>query len=432
MDYALFIKKVSSLEFVGIRLGLSRIKGLLHKFNYPRNLYPVIHITGTNGKGSTAAYISEILRLAGYKVGTYTSPHIIDLRERIKVNNEMISKEMFLKIGEKVLKMSSNLTYFEFITSVALLYFREVDVDYIVLEVGLGGRLDATNVIEGTKVAVITNIGYEHTNYLGETLKEIATEKSEIIKKGAVVVSGVSTRYLAEIIRKVGERKHMYKFVLLNRDFSYKTIKYSTLHNIFDYYGMFDVYKNLRTKLIGSTQVFNASLAIAAVEALQHFGVYISENAIRYGIYNTYIPGRMEIKKAYIGSKKVRFIFDVAHNPMAFQSLVENIKLLNLRPNVTIVGILNDKDYKTMVKIISSITDYAITLQLETPRSMDTALLAAELRKYLPKEKVFSAKNATEAIKQLSKIVPENSTVLVTGSFYTVSGIKSEIIQYIE
>lgn len=429
MNYEAFIKRVNSLESRGIKLGLSRVKSVLRKLNYPRNLYPTIHITGTNGKGSTAAYISGILRLAGYKVGTYTSPHVIDIRERIKVNNKMISREAFLKIGKKILKISSDLTYFEFLTLVAFLYFREENVDYMVLEVGLGGRLDATNVIDSTRIAIITNVGYEHTNYLGKTLKEIASEKSEIIKRGAIVVSGVETRYLAEIIKKVGERKHMYKFVLLNKDFSYKAVKCSTSGNIFDYYGMFDIYKNLRTKLIGSTQILNASLSIAAVEALQHFGVYISENAIRCGIYNTDIPARMEIVKGYIDSRKVKFIFDVAHNPMAFKHLVENIKLLNLRPDVIIIGILNDKDYKTMVKTIVPITNYVITLQLETPRSMEAIQLAEEFKKYLPACRVFPAKNATEAIKQLSKIISRSSTVLVTGSFYAISGIKPKIIR---
>ncbi|HCJ66055.1 MAG TPA: bifunctional folylpolyglutamate synthase/dihydrofolate synthase, partial [Elusimicrobia bacterium] len=213
VDYQEIVQQLEKRERFGFLFGLERIDKFLKELNHPERNLQIIHITGTNGKGSTASFIAKILEFAGYRVGLYTSPHLVDIRERIQINSIPISKKDFVRLYSELstinYKLVKELTYFEFLTALAFQYFFEKKVDFLILEVGLGGRLDATNVIERPLVELITNIDYEHTEYLGKTLKKITYEKAGIIKNNSFTVTGVKQKNVLSLLKRIcAERKN--------------------------------------------------------------------------------------------------------------------------------------------------------------------------------------------------------------------------------
>ncbi|HPR14637.1 MAG TPA: Mur ligase family protein, partial [Smithella sp.] len=281
---------LDSLNINKMRFGLGAITSVLSRLGHPQKSFKAVTITGTNGKGSTAAMIAAMLHKAGYCVGLYTSPHLIDVRERITVNGRKISRKDFDRIIVCVRKkVVQPLTYFEFITAVAFEYFKTRKADIAVLEVGLGGRLDATNVCRPL-VSVITNIAFDHTAYLGRTLTSIAVEKAGIIKPHGLCVTGVAQKKILGLLQDICLQRgaSLYR---LNHDFRLARQKNGSLL----YEGVYSDVKNLTVPLRGEHQLANAALALAAVEMCARKGFPVSETAVRAGLQNVRWEGRLEV-----------------------------------------------------------------------------------------------------------------------------------------
>ncbi len=273
---------LASLNIDKMHFGLTAITELLSRLGNPQNSYKTILIAGTNGKGSTAAMTASILCRAGYKVGLYTSPHLVDVRERIVIDGKKISrKEFYRTIADVRDKKEQPVTYFEFLTAAAFIYFQRRKIDIAVLEVGLGGRLDATNVCKPL-VSVITNIALDHTDYLGNTLESIAREKAGIVKQNGICLTAAKQKKVLEVLKNVCRRRHA-KFYCLGRDIKIKKQK----DDFFTYQGFDRNLKNLTIPLQGEHQLSNASLALAAVELCEKKGIHVNGAAIYAGLANT-------------------------------------------------------------------------------------------------------------------------------------------------
>ena len=406
---------LNSLGLHKVKPGLSRIKELLNSVGNPETNIPGILVAGTNGKGSVASAISSILLAEGYKVGLYTSPHLFSITERIKINDVQISNSDLTSIlGELKEAAEKSLTetpsYFEVITAAAFLYFAREKADFNVLEVGLGGRWDATNVI--TPIAsVITNITKEHTEYLGETIAEIAAEKACIIKASIPVISAAKNKAL-EVIEQMSKEK-VSPLLLYGREF------YTKGNNTdnFDYKGIKWDLKNLKSNLKGSYQLKNLSLAIAAIEALKNNqNINIEEQSIRDGLSNINWEGRFEIVR-----ESPPLILDSAHNPGAAKALIESIKEIYPETKFAfLIGMLNDKGHLDFLREISTITEKLIITKVPSERTADIYQLSSIANKYI--EEIEIAQDYKTAY---TKLLESNKPSCITGSLYLIGAIKN-------
>lgn len=404
------------LEKYGILLGLENIQTVLFLLNNPEKKIKTVHIVGTNGKGSTAIFLSNILSSAGYRVGTYTSPHLVDFNERIKINNRKISDEDIERIAfnirdiiEKTIYRDRPYTFFEITTALAFQYFYERKVDIAIIEAGLGGRLDATNVLNPL-LTIITNVGLEHKEFLGDTIKQIAFEKGSVIKNGVPVVTAVDEPDALSVISDIAMEKNA-PLYLLGRDFNYET---KTLFD-FNYKGIKKNYNGLKLKnLIGVNQFKNGSLALAGCEILAKKGFKIPLQSIKKGILKARWEGRFEIIK-----KRPPFIIDGAHNPHGIKALIENIKTFYpSKKFIFILNVLKDKDINEMIE---SILPYSISIFL-CPNKNDRSYTSEELKKrFSSKEGFLIFDDIPTAINYaLSKKLP----VIFTGSLYGIGEAK--------
>jgi len=396
-----------------MRFGLTAIKDLLSRLGNPQNSYKTILIAGTNGKGSTAAMTASVLCSAGYKVGLYTSPHLVDVRERIIVNGKKISlKEFNQTIADVRDVKKQQVTYFEFLTAVALIYFQNQKVDIAVLEVGLGGRLDATNVCQPL-VSVITNIAFDHMEYLGNTLESITCEKAGIIKQNGVCVTAAKQKNVLDMLEEFCRRRHA-EFYCLGRDIKIKKQK----DDFFNYRGFNRNLKNLTIPLQGEHQLSNAALALAAVELCGEKGFNVDDKAIYAGLANTYWEARLEVLQ-----KKPLFLLDGAHNPAGVEVLVRSLKkVFSYRRLILIFGALSDKDYRRMLQKIIPLASTIILTQLKTKR---TALVKdiLETVKKMGYQAIVT-KNVKQAIEQAQALAKKQDLICATGSFYLAGEVK--------
>jgi dihydrofolate synthase/folylpolyglutamate synthase len=349
--------------------------------------------------------IASILQSSGYKVGLYTSPHLVDLRERIRINGKMILKNEFLKLFKIVRSKKVKLTYFEFLTSLAFLYFKKQKVDFLVLEVGLGGRLDATNVANPL-ISVITNIELEHTDVLGDTVEKIAHEKACIIKKNSVAVTNSKGKAL-DVIRKFAEKK--------NSEFIKAKNHVKKIHS--DLEKQIIVYKDQKINfpLLGDFQLENADTSLETLEALKNYGVKISQKNIKNGLEKTQWPGRLEVVQ-----KNPLIIMDCAHNPSGIKALKKFIKTLKYKKLNIIFGVSSDKDYKSMVKDLMPMADKIILTRAKTQRALDPETIALNV-----KDGFFVDQNAKEAYEYAGSLASKNDLILITGSIYLVGDVKA-------
>lgn len=425
MEYSEALNYIHGALKFGTKLGLTNIRSLLELMGNPHKKLKFVHVAGTNGKGSTVAFISSILAKAGYRTGVYTSPYIERFTERMKINDVEISEQDLARITQFVKEKVEMLiaqggnhpTEFEIVTAIAFQYFYEKKCDVVVLEVGLGGRFDSTNVIDKPMVSVITTISYDHMDHLGNTLPEIAFEKAGIIKPGSDVVIYPQTAEVEKVFEDVCTERGA---ELHRADFSeLKPESFNVDGQIFRYKN----YKDLRISLLGEHQTANAAVAIETIEILNNKGFSISESDIREGLTNTRWPGRLEVL-----NKDPVFLIDGAHNPQGAMVLRDALnKYFPEKEKIFIVGILKDKDYKAVIETIAPIASCFITV---TPRS-ERALPAAELGKFIETccKNVSVSDTIEEAVYASLKFSKENSIICAFGSLYYIGEIRKLFVK---
>lgn len=410
------ISYLNSLGLHRVKPGIERITRLLRFLENPQDKIPSVIVAGTNGKGSVAATIASVLEAQGYRTGLYTSPHLINVSERIKINGEEIPIDDLYRLILKIKKISSNLSkeqsYFEVLTATAFLYFAECKVDFSVLEVGMGGRWDATNVVLPL-VSVITNISKDHTEFLGESIRQIAIEKAGVIKKGVPVVTAAKKEALVEIANIASQKDAL--LGIMGRDFS---VKGETTDD-FSYLGKIWNLEHLHFSLPGLYQLENVSLAIAALESIsQLHESKIDEKSLRKGLSSTKWEGRLEIIR-----NNPPLILDGAHNPGAASALRKSLEAMFPEKRFAfLVGMLADKDHENYLEEISKVAENIITTNVPSERGVAAERLADIAKRHIKKIRVINNLNeAFEDIKRLSK------PVCVTGSLYLIGAIKKII-----
>jgi len=409
---------LSGLNIDVMRFGLEAITGLLERFGFPQNNYFTLLIGGTNGKGSTAAMTASMLKEAGFRTGLYTSPHLVDVRERIVLDGEKIpDRDLGRILSEIQAKACEPVSYFEALTAAAFIYFQRAQADIAVMEVGLGGRLDATNVCSPL-VSVITNIGLEHTAYLGRTLTAVAGEKAGIIKQGGVCVAGVTQKRVADHLASICRRKKA-RLYRLGKDFEIIRRKDTTV----DYYGIHRKISGLRVALAGGHQLANAALALAALEVAEESGLKISDAAICAGLKKTRWDARMEI----LHTRPV-FLLDGAHNPSGVRALYRALKEnFSCRRLILIFAVLSDKDYRSMLQKIAPSAAVTILPPLTTRRAVPPERLAGLLRKMgFP---AVVAGTVDEAVHLALGMAEEGDVICALGSLYLAGEVKQSFHQ---
>ena len=404
---------LSSLNKMGIRFGLDPIRSLLERLCNPQNGYPTILIAGTNGKGSVAAMTAAILSAAGFKTGLYTSPDLIDFRERIRINDGMISGEEATDCVEQVKeKVTEEVSYFEFLTAMAFLHFHRRHVDIAVLEIGMGGRLDATNVVIPL-LSVITNISLEHREYLGNTLEKITREKGGIIKEGGTCLTAAVQKPVIETLKTLCKEKGA-TLCRLGKEIRIRIHRDGT----FSYRGIERRYKRLACPLVGRHQFSNAALALGSVELIGHAGFRIDERAVVEGLRKTRWEGRLELLQS-----APMLLVDGAHNPAGAATLWRALKDdFSYRRLWLIFGVLGDKDYRAMVKRLFPLADEIILTRPDSDRALPLDVLLPAARKFHKKIQIIE--NPGDALRQALSQAGNGDLVCVAGSLYLVGEIK--------
>lgn len=399
-----------------MKFGLRGIRALLSALDHPEHQFPSLHIAGTNGKGSTAALIASILTAAGYKTGLYTSPHVIDFTERIRINGKPIARRDVVRHLRvlRPLVQRHRTTFFETVTAMAFRHFAEQKVDIAVIETGLGGRLDATNVLKPL-VSVITNIGLEHTEILGRTIPSIAFEKAGIIKPFTPCVTGERSAEALQVFRTIA-RKRKAPLIVVR---SWSTIKRSSIHGTrFDLRVGKMAYRNLLLSLAGDHQIGNAALAIATINLLnRHNQFSLSENAVREGLKDVARYSGIQARLSVVHTKPL-MIADVAHNPDAISALVTSLQNLRIRNVVLLFGVSRDKDYLTMVDRLKPIVDRAVVVAANTERARpENDLKQAFVRVGIPAD---TERNVRKGVIRAGALAQKGQAVLITGSHFVV------------
>ena len=426
MEYNEIIQYLSEVPKFGKKNKLENIKVLMNKLNNPQDKLKIIHVTGTNGKGSVCSYINSILTEQGYNVGLFTSPHLIKFNERIRYNSENIPDKEFQhtfnivmdKIKEMLLEGDDHPTFFEIFTAMSFVYFDNKKTDFVILEVGIGGKYDSTNIIKNPLVSVITNISKDHTKVLGDTIEEIAKEKSGIIKKNCPVVLYFNDKKVYNIVNKISKNQKSMLFSLNNIKIKNHCRNISNQqYTILTEYFQFD---DIKTSLIGDYQAINSAIAILSVYVLRKLGIIITENSIYKGIKNAKWDGRFE----YINGK-VPMIIDGAHNVGAVKTF--NKELRGYFPNKSInimLSICSDKDYKKMIEIImenKNIKNIILT-KINSARATKLQELEGIIKHY--NIKVYCTNNVNEALKLGEKLTTKDELLCCIGSLYLVGEIK--------
>lgn len=426
LDSFVNYEKKDSYDYSG-SFKLDRMVRLASLLQDPQKSLRSVHVAGTKGKGSTCAMIHSILKEAGYRAGLYTSPHLVSFRERIRIGDELISKEdvgVFMDVVKRGVDGlgDDRPTFFEVYTALAFAYFRDKGADPVIFETGLGGRLDATNMIEPL-VSVITPISRDHTDMLGDTVSKIAFEKAGIIKPGSVCVSAPQDDDALEVIRKACDERES-SLVLVGRDVTFEETKADDSGEVFSVKGLFGGYKDLHMGLLGRHQVVNAAAAIGAVESLRLSGVTVSPESVRRGLGSVRWPGRLETVK---GSPRV--VLDGAQNGASAAALSSAVRrLFKYRKLVLVLGVSKDKDIKGVLKELIPIADsVVVTRSSVAERAMDPSLISGMIT---PKEiGVAVTTCAREAMEKAFSIAAPQDLVLVTGSLFLVGEIRRILLK---
>jgi dihydrofolate synthase/folylpolyglutamate synthase len=429
MNYEEAVNYLQSLRRFGIKLGNDRISELMRMLGSPQNRYRIAHVAGTKGKGSTTVMIASILRASGFHVGGYYSPYVYDLCERVQVDGQNIPREDFTRLVNLIKPLIDDLrktpygscTEFELKTAIGLKYFAERGVDYAAIEVGIGGRLDATNIV-ASDVGVITNIGLDHTQILGDTLAKIASEKAGIIKNGVPIITAADKEEALTVIRNVAKEKESpLTFVTASEmpeGVSDPVIRVLKDGSDFSVQTPSKIYTNLRLSLTGEVQRLNAACAVGAVEQLSRkFRWNIAEEAVRDGLLKAWLPGRMQKVHSHPD-----VILDGAHNQLAAGILANEIANLKYKRLLLVVGMVSGHDPEGVLEPLASLAYKVYATQPLWTRGLNVTMIAETARRYCPR--VERVTPPLEAAKRAVQEANEEDLVLVTGSFYTVGDVR--------
>lgn len=423
--YKLYLEKIYKLGRFGIKLELDTISNILSQLNTPQNNYKMVHVAGTNGKGSTATCIASILGAAGFKTGIYTSPHLVRFNERICVDGQQISDEDVVGAYEAVNAAdngSRRATYFEIVTAMAFYHFAKEHVDWAVIETGMGGRFDATNIIT-PKISVITNLSLEHTHYLGHTIRDLAREKGGIIKTDVPAVTAVSQRSGMDKLTQIAQQRRaaLYRF---KQDFSIRKTPGRAAYN---YKGIYKNFKDLTKPLPGEHQKENLSLALAAVELIfeQNKKIdpryQISTDLIQKGLNRVHWPGRLEKIMDH-----PLVILDGAHNLKACTLLAKYlIQTLGNRKLTLVIGILDDKPHQAMLSQLLPRAQRVIITKAKINRSIAPSVLSASVKKIFNGElKVIE--DVKDAVSYAISTACKDDAICIAGSLYVAGEAKEK------
>jgi dihydrofolate synthase/folylpolyglutamate synthase len=410
LSYKEALQYLYGLQKYGIKFGLSKTANLLKAFGNPHRGQKYIHIAGSNGKGSVAAMVESVLMKSGLRVGFYSSPHLVRFTERFRINGKEIAPKKAAAIAAeliKVIKPEHPPTFFEVTTAMALIYFARENVDISIIEVGMGGRLDATNVIRPF-VTAITNISLEHQFFLGSRLLDIAKEKGGIIKTGVDLVTAVNQPSIIRLFESICEAKKAF-FCRVGKD-----VRYRSNGSRFSYYGLRRNFKGLELGLKGKFQNRNAALSLAVIELLEKKGYAFSSRNIVEGLKDTKWPGRM-----HVVSQEPLIILDGAHNPKAISELAHSIKHdFSYRRLILVIGVMEDKDVGGILRGILPIVDYVIYTRPDYYRSARPERLMKEgLSLGTPGEVVPAISTALDMVKEMAG---PKDVILISGSLFTV------------
>lgn len=417
-SYQQCLTEMYGLRRFGIILGLDVIRGMLERLGNPQHQFLTIHIAGTNGKGSIASAMANILFHAGYRVGLYTSPHLVRFNERIRINNEEIPDQGVVDAYEAAKKAhhgDREATFFEYTTAMALYAFATAHVDWAVIETGMGGRLDATNILK-PQISIISNISMEHREYLGHNIAAIAGEKAGIIKTDTPVVTGARQKAAISVIRQTAAACGA-PFYRLGEHFRVRRIPRA---GNFTYYGIDHVWPKMQTRLTGNHQIDNAAIVLAACEILSR-NTPIDFTAIQTGLKTHHWPGRLEMRNT-----RPRILVDGAHNLMAARHLARFLKEQMVNRKITLViGILEDKPYRSMLQSILPQCRRAVFTRPQIDRSLPAETLARAGQDLVPDFDVIP--DVAEAVAHAYRITEAEDLICIAGSLYVVGEARAAL-----
>lgn len=437
-SYQAAVDWITGLIPFGIRPGLDRIELLMERLGNPHRRLKFIHVAGTNGKGSTCAYLSSVLFQSGYDVGTFTSPYITKFTNRFQYNGKDIEEETLLALANELKPHVEAIaeteqgcpTMFEVSTALAILYFAKVTYpDYVVWETGLGGRLDVTNIVYPV-ISIITNIGHDHMDRLGDTLEKVAEEKAGIIKPGIPVVSAATQPEVVAVLKRVAFEKKS-SIYMLGEHFKETAIESNEEEQTFRYSGLFRDIEPLSIRLIGAHQRTNAAVAVMALELLRQYNALIVEDeALQAGLAKAAWPGRMEMVQ-----QEPRILLDGAHNPEGAEMLADTLKhTYDYERLHVVMGMLENKNHQETFKHILPIVDTLILTEPDYRMKMDARDLAEIVRKMrqeMPDGKPFELvveKDWKQALQKLQQITGSKDLGVVTGTLYLIADARARLL----
>jgi dihydrofolate synthase/folylpolyglutamate synthase len=413
-SYSETLNTIYNLRGGVIDLGLDRMNQALALFDHPEKQFPSFHIAGTNGKGSTAAMLHRILSQSGYRVALYTSPHLVSFTERIRVGAEEIAPNEVVALAQEIWDRTEAanvpLTFFEFVTVMAFIHFARRKIDVAVVEVGLGGRLDATNLVRPV-VSLISTISKDHEAYLGSDLLSIAREKGGIIKQGIPVVCGALSTDIAALLKDIADERNAPSY-FLGRDFTFSLKN----EDLFDYRGLKWRLIDLDVALRGKHQKRNAALALAGLEIAAH-DFPVNGSALREGLRAVRWPGRFEIVRDH-----PTIVLDGAHNGEGVRALIEELESFRQKRKVRLLfAAMEDKDWRLMLESLSEVVDEIVLTRVNMERCADPFHLAAQLSGKIPHRAIGNAPSALEYILDRAE---SDDIILITGSLYLIGEIR--------
>jgi dihydrofolate synthase/folylpolyglutamate synthase len=425
LDTFIDYEKIPAYSYTSRSFNLKRMDQLLKLLGNPQKELSALHIAGTKGKGSTALFVASVLQEAGFKTGLYTSPHLIDFRERIRIGKELISKkrvsELVTRMRPEIEKLQKDLSlgsfsFFEIYTALAFLFFAREEVDFSVLEVGMGGRLDATNVFKPL-VSAITPISFDHTEILGKALSLIARQKAGIIKDKGLVITSPQKRPALRVIKEVCKKRKARLFEV-GKDLKIQNPVFSLHCSTFDLKGIFGSYKSLKIFLLGEHQLINAASAIGILELLRLYNIEIPGEAIRRGLKKAEWPGRLEVIQ-----KKPFILLDGAQNEASARALAKSIgKIFPYEKLILLLGISRDKDIKGIGKILCPLAKEVIVTAVDNPRAADPFYLKEELKEF--SKKITPVSEVKKAFEYAKTRTTSGDLLCAAGSLYLVGKVK--------